>query len=144
MRRRSMNEIVKLSWQHGAPSMPRTVARVLLEMQGRIQVPWKKEPHNPVSQREKHEISRDRISHVFNKEVVILAYSDSNRSDTSSQVHVKPHCVRHVATSLSAQRYSLWAMYWKHVHGLRPACFLVLCTKFFTNTVSKLSHVAVS
>ena len=47
------------------------------------------------------DISRQTVS-CYIKEAVVLAYSDPSQKDTKSPVHVNPHSVRHVATSLNA------------------------------------------
>ena len=47
------------------------------------------------------DLSQQTIS-VYIKEAILLAYNSSNNVSGQSRVHVKPHSVRHVATSLNA------------------------------------------
>ena len=87
------------------------------------------------------DISPQTVS-CYIKEAILLAYKDSVSSGGSSQIHVKPHSVRHVATSLSALkgfnledvlRAGAWAS---------PNMFLKFYAQSYTvDSISKLSKL---
>ena len=86
------------------------------------------------------DISRQTIS-VYIKEAVVLAYSDPSQ-DTKSPVHVKPHSVRHVATSLSALRNFSLDDVLKAGAWSSPNVFLKhYVQNFSTDALSKLSRL---
>ena len=87
------------------------------------------------------DISRQTIS-VYIKEAVVLAYSDPSQKDTKSPVHVKPHSVRHVATSLSALRNFSLDDVLKAGAWSSPNVFLKhYVQNFSTDALSKLSRL---
>ena len=87
------------------------------------------------------DISRQTIS-AYIKEAVVLAYLDASVQDVSSPVHVKPHSLRHVATSLSAlQNFSLEDVL-KAGAWASPNVFMKhYAQSFSTDTMSKLSRL---
>ena len=83
------------------------------------------------------DISRQTISCYIKK--VVVFYSDPSQEDTKSSVYVKPHSVRHVATSLSALRsFSLDDV----LKAGAPNVFLKhYVQNFSTDALSKLSRL---
>ena len=87
------------------------------------------------------DISKQTIS-CYIKESVVLAYSDQSQKDTKSSVHVKPHSVRHIATSVSALRNFSLDNVSKAGVWASPNVFLKhYVQKFSTDALSKLSRL---
>ena len=87
------------------------------------------------------DISRQTIS-AYIKEVVVLAYSNASLQDTTSPVHIKPHSVRHVATSLNALRNFSLDDALKAGAWASPNVFIQHYVQSFSkDTMSKLSHL---
>ena len=73
---------------------------------------------------------------------MVLAYSDASLQDTTSPVHIKPHTVRHVATSLSALRNLSLEDVFKAGAWASPNVFIEhYVQSFSTDTMSKLSRL---
>ena len=87
------------------------------------------------------DISRQTISTNI-KEAVVLAYLDANLQDTTSPVHITPHSVRHVATSLSALRNLSLDDVLKAGAWTLPNVFIKhYVQSFSTDTMSRLSRL---
>ena len=87
------------------------------------------------------DISKQTISGYI-KEAILLAYSNAYQANIPSPVHVKPHSVRHVATSLSALRnFSLDDVLRAGAWSF-PNVFIKHCVQNFSiDAMSKLSHL---
>ena len=87
------------------------------------------------------DISRQAIS-CYIKEAVVPAYSDPSQKDTKPSVHVQPHSVRHVATSISALRNFSLDDVLKAGAWASPNVFLKhYVQNFSTDALSKHSHL---
>ena len=76
------------------------------------------------------------------RESVVLAYSDPSQKDAKSPVHVTPHSVRHIATSISALRSFSLDDVSKAGAWASPNVFLKhFVQNFSTDALSKLSRL---
>ena len=86
-------------------------------------------------------ISKQTISGYI-KEAILLAYSKASQANIPSPVHVKPHTVRHVATSLSALRnFSLDDVLRAGAWSSPNEFIKHYVQNFSTDAMSKLSHL---
>ena len=73
---------------------------------------------------------------------MVLAYSNASLQDTTSPVHIIPHSVRHVATSLSALRNPSLDDVLKAGAWASPNVFIKhYVQSFSTDTMSRLSRL---
>ena len=87
------------------------------------------------------DISKQTIS-CYIKESVVLAYADPSQKDAKSSVHVKPHSVRHIATSISALRtFSLDGVSKAGAWASPNVILKHYVQNFSTDALSKLSHL---